>query len=97
MMYCPYTNTLPPVCTINRIIEISNSLKTYIKKALENDKKTYNVGFSDNIASSGDLVITVLNEDNDTVTVKIFVDAGSWSTGFTFEITLTIPKQMIFN
>jgi len=95
MRYCPYTNTSPPTCTVNRIIKINDELKKYIKEALKTKEKKFHAGFSDQAASGGDLTVTILSEDRDSVTVKLESSAGYWSFGYDVEIVFTIPREWL--
>ena len=95
MRYCPYTNSTPPACMINRIVKINDELKKYIKEALKTKEKKFHVGFSDQAASSGDLTVTILSEDRDSITVRLEASAGYWSFGYDVEIVFVIPREML--
>ena len=95
MRYCPYTNSAPPACTINRIIKINDELKKYISEALKSESRKFHAGFSDQAASSGDLTVTILSEDRDSITVRLEASAGYWSFGYDVEMEFTIPKEML--
>ncbi len=40
MLYCPYTNTSPPACFINKVEEIRGDVVELIKYALETKKRS---------------------------------------------------------
>jgi hypothetical protein len=94
MMYCPYTNTSPPECYINKVIELSEEAKALIKKALSNPERKACIIASDQAMLSCDICTRVLNEDEYSVKVSLesfICSAGCWG----YSITVVIPKKLL--
>lgn len=91
-MYCPYTNTSPPECFVNRVDKISDDLKEMIREALENEEKRHAVECSDGAWNAWGAGVKILHEDKHRVTVLVSA-GGSYTPDI--KLVITIPRIML--
>ncbi len=94
MIYCPYTNTSPPKCFVNEVVELSEGTKALIKKALKDPEREDCLIASDQAMLSCDICAKILSEDEYSVKVLLesyICSAGCWG----YSITVVIPKKLL--
>ncbi len=94
MLYCSYTHSSPPLCVVNRVVELNERVKEVIKKALRDKEKKHCVSVFDQIYIACDFCASVLNEDENSIEVSLetyLCSAGCWD----YSIIVVIPRKLL--